>query len=658
MNTNLNSTLRQGLLLGATTLGLLTAALAEPAARWMEALDRGAVAVPARDGGILVSWRLLATDAPQTTFDVYRDGKKINASPLGGATNLVDKDGTAQSTYVISTLGGGVEKERSRPASVWQAGYLSVPIRQPAGGTNESGPYTYLASDCSAADLDGDGQYEIVLKWDPSNSKDNSQVGVTANTILDAYTLAGKRLWRIDMGRNIRAGAHYTQFMVYDLDGDGRAEMVVKTADGTVDGQGMVIGDPKADWRILGGEAPSPDPKGSRVLPDGSRVAPLQGRIIDGPEYLTVFDGLTGRALSTVPYNPPRYPGGKGTGAQMAELWGDAYANRCDRFLAGIAYLDGERPSVVMSRGYYAKSTLAAWDYRDGKLTQRWFFDSDVQAEPKKWRGQGNHSLSIADVDGDGRDEIIYGSMVIDDDGTGLWSTGLRHGDALHVGDLDPTHPGLERFGVHEESVRNGGIITSMVEAATGKLLWTVNGTVDNGRGIIMDIDPRYPGAESWTAGDKDLRDVKGNSIGKVRPQTNKFGIWWDGDLLREQLESMTLYKWNWKEQRSDLLLKAEGTTIKGAPCLSADILGDWREELILPATDCQSLRIYATPHPTEHRLVTLMHDSQYRVAIAWQNTTYNQPPHPSFFLGNGMKTPPVPRINARKWTGTAAGQK
>jgi len=608
-------------------LNLAGHAAAQSPARQFERLDRGIVAVPAIGSGNLVSWRLLVTDPATTAFNLYRDGKKLNTSTLSTSTNYHDTSGTVASTYVVGIVVGGTEKERTRPAVVWQAGYLNLPIQQPEGGTNISGSYTYRASDASAADLDGDGQYEIILKWDPTNSRDNSRAGVTGNVILDAYTLAGKRLWRIDLGRNIRAGAHYTQFLVYDFDGDGKAEMAVKTADGTVDGEGKVIGDDKADWRIT-------DIK-----------AKAFGKIMDGPEYLTVFDGLTGRALSIVPYDPPRYPGGKITIPQMMEMWGDDYANRSDRFLAGVAYLDGKRPSIVMTRGYYNKATLAAWDYHDGKLSKRWFFDSDVQAEPAKWRGQGNHQLSAADIDGDGRDEIIYGSMAIDDNGTGLWSTGLRHGDALHVSDFDPSNPGLERFGVHEEVARNGAIITSMVDLDGGKLLWTVPGNTDNGRGIIMDIDPRYPGAESWSSIDPNLRDVKGNPIGIVKPKTNKFAILWDGDLLREQLEGINLYKWNWKEQRSDLLLKAEGTAISGAPSLSADILGDWREEVILPSTDNQSLRIYTTPYVTTHKFVTLMQDPVYRLAVAWQQTAYNQPPHTSFYLGDGMKTPPVQKI-------------
>ena len=653
MTTTYKYILRNGLLLSAATFACFAGIYAEAAPRWMEALDRSVVAVPAKDGGNLVSWRVMATDAPKTAFDVYRDGEKINPSPLSGGANFVDKTGTLRSTYLIRTRAEGKDSGTTKPVVVWTEGYLTLPIQQPPSGVTPTGePYTYSAYEASVADLDGDGRYEIILKWDPSNSKDNAFDGYTGEVYIDAYTLDGKRLWRINLGRNIRAGAHYTQFQVFDYDGDGRAEMAVRTSDGTIDGAGKVLGDANVDWRESGGETPSTDRTGGLVKGDGSMVAPMRGRIIKGPEFLTIFDGLTGKALASERYWPTRDPRTDApTSAQLKETWGDGYANRSDRFLAGTAYLDGQRPSIIMARGYYARSTLAAWDYRDGKLTKRWVFDSQSQADPTKWRGQGNHSLSVADIDADGRDEIIYGSMAIDDNGTGLWSTGLRHGDALHVGDFDLSNPGLERFGVHEQISENGGIISSMVDLDTGKLLWTASGGKDNGRGIMMDIDPRHPGAECWSSIDPDVRDVRGNSIGKVKPQTNKFAVWWDGDLLREQLEKTVINKWNWQEQRSDRLLRAEGTTSPGAPAFSGDILGDWREEVILAAADNQSLRIYATPYPTEQRFVTLMHDAQYRLAIAWQNTAYNQPPHPSFYLGDGMNAPPLTQIITRKFT-------
>ncbi|KQU52911.1 hypothetical protein ASG67_08515 [Sphingomonas sp. Leaf339] len=603
----------------ATTL---VAAAPAIGARQIERLDRGVTAVPAIGGtGILVSWRLLSTDAAGTGFNLYRDGVKLNAAPLTGATNFRDDGGTATSTYAIKVVVNGREQDRAFTARVWAAGYGTIPIQQPAGGTTPDGvAYTYTANDASVGDLDGDGRYEIVLKWDPTNSKDNSQSGYTGPVLLDAYTLDGRRLWRIDLGRNIRAGAHYTQFQVQDYDGDGRAEVVMKTADGTVDGEGRVIGNASADFRNTA------------------------GYVLAGPEYLTAFQGATGRALSTVKYVPGRHPNTENpTGAQLSAIWGDNYGNRVDRFLAGTAYFDGARPSIVMGRGYYTRSTVAAWDFRNGQLVQRWFFDSSAQGVPSNYTGQGNHNLSIADVDGDGRDEIIYGSMAIDDDGTAMWTAKVNnikvgHGDALHVGDLDPNRPGLERFGVHEDFAGNGGIAATMMDARTGQVLWTVSGNRDNGRGVSADIDPRYAGEENWSARHTGLMTAAGQVISAAKPAQTNFAIWWDGDRLRELLDGTTISKWNWTTGTATTLLNMTGTIsangTKATPALAADILGDWREEVVMAAADNQSLRIYATPYPTETRLPTLMHDPVYRASVAWQNTAYNQPTHTGFYLG------------------------
>lgn len=643
------------LLLGAALLGGFAGSAVQAAPRWMEALDRGAVAVPAVEGGVLVSWRLLATDAPKTSFDIYRDGSKLNALPISGGTNFVDKAGTPQSTYVIKTRLTGSEVESSPPVKVWEQGYLSIPIQQPEGGVTPTGQaYTYTAHEASVADLDGDGRYEIILKWDPTNARDNAFDGYTGVVYLDAYTLDGKRLWRIDLGKNIRAGAHYTQFQVFDYDGDGRAELAVRTSDGTVDGTGQVLGDPKADWREPGGETPSTDRTGGKAQPDGTLVAPLQGRILKGPEFLTVFDGLTGKALASEPYWPARDPRTDApTAAQLKEIWGDGYGNRADRFLAGTAYLDGERPSIVMARGYYARTTLAAWDWRDGKLTKRWAFDS---ADPgnEAFGGQGNHQLSVADVDGDGKDEIIYGSMVVDDNGKGLWSSGLKHGDAMAVSDLDPGNPGLEKFGAHEEVGHNGGIGAAMLDARTGKVLWSTPADKDTGRGVTGDIDPRFPGAEAWATNQDVLYTAQGKPIAGVkRPRELSFLVWWDGDDLRELFDRNKINKWDWLTGKSHTLLEATGALqtsgTKNVPVVSADLFGDWREEVVWHTPDEKFLRIYTTPHPTDRRLVTLMHDAQYRVAIAWQNTAYNQPPYPSFFLGHGMKEPATAPIVVRR---------
>jgi rhamnogalacturonan endolyase len=622
-------------LVSGAALAILATISATPslgAPRVMERLDRGVVAAPAKDGGVLVSWRLLATDAAKTGFDVYRGGRKLNAAPITDSTNYVDRAGGAGDYSVRVT---GKPAEAGATAAVLTRGYLSIPLQKPQGGVSLGGEaYTYSANDTSVGDLDGDGDYEIVVKWDPSNAQDNSRPGYTGNVIFDAYTLEGKRLWRIDMGHNVRAGAHYTQFLVYDFDGDGRAEFVARTSDGAVDGQGGVIGDAAADWR----SKDAADQNG-RFL----------GRIMKGPEYLTVFDGLTGKALASAPYVPARDPSGNDpTGEQMTATWGDNNANRADRFLAGVAYLDGVHPSIVMARGYYTRTTLAAWDWRGGKLTERWLFDS-AQPGLEAYSGQGNHQLSVADVDGDGRDEIVYGSMAVDDNGKGLWTSGLFHGDAMHVSDLDPTHPGLEKFGVHESPTKNGGIIMSMLDARTGARLWTVSGEGDNGRGVAIDIDPAHPGTETWSSGVPALYSAQGKVIAPTHPRQINFAIWWDGDLLRELLDRNEISKWDPATARTTALLTAEGAAsnngTKSNPALSGDILGDWREELLLRSEDSAELRLYVTPYVTTHRLTTLMQDPQYRLAIAWQNVAYNQPPHPGFFLGAGMSAPRKPDI-------------
>ncbi|HLU45583.1 MAG TPA: hypothetical protein VKZ67_11300, partial [Natronosporangium sp.] len=442
---------------------VVTAPVTVVPARQMEHLaDRGVVAVPAVDGGVLVHWRMFGTDPAGIRFHVYRDGSRLTSQPTA-RTNYLDPDGTEASTYQVAPVVDGTVGTRSEPVSPWPEGYYDLPLQRPEGGVGPDGvAYEYHANDASVADLTGDGRYEVVVKWDPSNSRDNSQDGHTGEVFLDAYTLEGELLWRIGMGRNIRAGAHYTQFLVYDLDGDGRAEVVAKTADGTVDGAGTVIGDPDADYRNE------------------------TGRVLAGPEFLTVFDGATGAALATTDYYPPR--------GDVCD-WGDCYGNRVDRFLAAVAYLDGERPSFVMTRGYYTRTVLAAYDWRDGEITQRWVFDSD---EPGlgAFAGQGNHQLSVADVDADGRDEIVFGQMAVDDDGSGMYTLGLGTGDAMHVTDLDPDRPGLEVFGVQEDSGAEYGY--ALRDAATGEVLWGEFAGFDVGRGTAGDIDPRYPGAEAW----------------------------------------------------------------------------------------------------------------------------------------------------------------
>ena len=607
------------------------AAKAEPQAIRLETLDRSAVATPMADGGVFVQWRLSASDPARARFEVFRDGVRLGRTTSTDPTGWRDPSGDLSARYAVRLTG----ERQDAVAQNLADGYLTIPLDRPAGGVTPDGvAYDYEANDGTVGDLDGDGRYEIILKWQPTNAKDNAFAGFTGPTLIDAYTLDGRRLWRIDLGRNIRSGAHYTQMVVQDFDGDGRAEVVLKTADGTIDGAGRMIGDAEADWREDGGEIPSHDRTGAERKADGSLAAGLVGRILSGPEFITVFDGRTGAALASAPYVPSRgRAGDSATAEEMAAIWGDGYGNRSERYLGGAAYLDGRLPSIVMARGYYARTVVAAWDWRDGRLSQRWVFDSDTA--PEGYAGQGNHQFSVADVDGDGRQEIIYGAMALDDDGTPLWTTRLGHGDAMHVGDLDPTRPGLEKFGVHENVVGNGGVGSAMVDARTGEVLWRTAGQQDVGRGVAIDIDPRYPGAEIWASNSNDLYSADGRVISHTRPQQMNFGIWWDGDGLRELLDGTRIFKWDWENQRSIPLLSAEGAAsnngTKANPVLVADILGDWREEVIWRTADSSALRIYVTPHPTPLRHATLMHDAQYRSQVSGQNSAYNQPSHPSF---------------------------
>lgn len=657
---------------------LTSTVFAQAPKRLVENLGRGVIALKTGDTSIYVGWRLLGTDPAYVAFNLYRSTGgaapvRLNASPLTTTTDYTDAsaDVTQANAYTVRPVLHGIELAPSDAFTVRANAavlpYLEVPLQRPPGGDvevpagNPTQAVTYSPNDASVADLDGDGDYEIVLKWDPSNSRDSASAGLSGRQVIDAYELDGTFLWRIDLGRNIRSGAHYTQFMVYDLDGDGRAEVACKTADGTIDGAGHVIGDASKDYRSL------------LVANDGIQVPATNdaryGKVLAGPEYLTVFDGRTGEALATTSYVPSRDPldGWGGIGGNGNN---DNNGNRADRFVAAVAYLDGERPSLVMARGYYGRTVLAAWDFRGGQLTSRWVFDSGRSAGTgfpwtgsNPFNGQGNHNLAVADVDHDGRDEIVYGSMVVDDDGKGLFSTGLRHGDALHVGDLVPGHPGLEVYGVHESEGNTLSLGTpgmALYDAASGQILWSRVPGLDVGRGMEGDIDPRTPGDEFWSSNvAAGLLDGQGIRIGEA-PSTVNHAVWWDADFLRELEDANWIGKWDWNTSTLTRLLTADGAAsnngTKQNASLTADLLGDWREEVIWRSADNLSLRIYSTTIPAANRLFTLMHDPQYRLGVAWQNVGYNQPPHPSFYLGDGMSAPPAPHVTHRDTQAPAFG--
>lgn len=576
----------------------------------MEDLDRGLVAVRENDTTVNISWRYLSSDSEDIFFDIYRNGEKINNQAILTSTYFKDSNASIDNLeYMLcSTDPHKLDKKGTTVFTLDRndpVGYINIPLDLPEDGVTPDGQrYSYSPNDVSVGDVDGDGEYEIILKWSPSNARDNAHNGYTGNVFIDCYKLNGTKLWRIDLGKNIRAGAHYTQLMVYDLDGDNKAEIVLKTADGSVDGVGNVIGDENVDYRND------------------------KGRILEGPEFLTVFEGVSGKALQTIDYIPAR---GK------PENWGDSTGNRSDRFLAAIAYLDGESPSVVMCRGYYTRTVLAAFDWKNGQFTNKWVFDSDTPGN-EAYAGQGNHNLRVGDVDGDGCDEIIYGSCTINNDGTGLYSTGMGHGDAIHLTAFDSSSGKLQVWDCHENKLDG----STFRDAKTGDVLFQIPSNTDVGRCMAADIDPNHKGVEMWSSDSKGIRNIKGEIINpSTRGVPVNMAIWWEGDLTRELLDGTKIYKYDYINGGSDVIfdckdyLKNNGT--KSNPCLSADIFGDWREELIVRSEDNKNLRIYLTPHDTDYRFYTFMEDPIYRISVATQNVAYNQPTQTGFYFGSDL---------------------
>ncbi len=717
----------------------------------LEQLDRGLVGALTPEG-VYLSWRLKATEVTGATaagltgtdFTVYRNGVPITT--VTDSTNYLDATvtdaGSAETArYSVGAVVDGVEVEVSDEIIPWAQDYLDLPLQKPADGVTPAGEaYTYTANDMSVGDVTGDGRYEFFVKWEPTNSKDVSQIGYTGNSYIDTYTLEGRLLSRIDLGVNIRSGAHYTQFMVSDFDGDGRSEMMLKTAPGTktttYGPDGEITAEnyvtlPRADVRagvqhdddyrlstegyyehvvemftgwqdhpeVVAGnwpatleeafgideryEYPLSDPD-ARALADyfmddyapsrsaRNNLRAFEGFIVDGPEYLSVFEGASGAELQTVPYEPGRGDDGL--------MWGD-YAmsriepgNRVDRFLAGVAYLDGEHPSAIFARGYYTRSTIVAYRWDGKKLTQEWHVDSGhvpmsnpfddgphggvgTNAEFGTLAGQGFHSLSAADVDGDGRHEIVYGSATIDSDGSLLYSSfdvlpegsaapgtmaKLGHGDAMHVADIDPDRPGLEIFTVHEGGA-GAPYGWAMRDAATGEVLFGGYTGRDTGRGMIGDIDPATRGLENWAVG---VRSASGELLPGNGPGTN-MSIRWAADGTTQLVNGTADQDTTIDDVQRGRLLTATGTRTnngtKGNPSLVADIFGDWREELLVRTADSSAIRIFTSTEATDRKLYTLMHDPQYRAEIARQNTVYNQPAYTGFYLASDTDFTEVP---------------
>lgn len=703
----------------------------------LEKLSRGLVVVK-RNKGIFLAWRLMKdevsgysnTGLTGVDFLVYKNGELL--TKVSDSTNFVDEEGTSADKYSIGVLKDGALVERTKEMSAFRSGanYIDLPLQKPKDGVTPAGEvYTYHANDMSVGDVDGDGEYEYFVKWDPSNSKDVSQKGYTGNCFIDCYKLEGRLLWRLDMGVNIRAGAHYTQFMVYDFNGDGRTEMAVKTAPGTkmiyYDEEGNVereiyITMPYSD--IDGGYTNQDDYRLSaedyyehlvtvfmnwnnhpmvidKTWPqtleecfsiekkyqypliredaitlvdyfldvyatsrsERNDLRHFEGFIIDGPEYITMFSGL-GEELETIPFPYAREDDGL--------MWGDYSmrriepANRVDRFLSGVAYLDGERPYLIVCRGYYTRATIVAYDFIENRFREYFNIDSGhvIMNNPfmdnahggagsdlvyGRLAGQGNHSLSTADVDGDGYQEIIYGAAVIDHDGSILYSSydylpdgtyaKLGHGDAMHVADIDPDRPGLEIFQVFE-GAKHAPYGYALRDAETGEAIFGEYAETDLGRCMVGDVNPKVRGLQTWVT---KMQSVKGEVLADKLLGTN-FSIRWLPDMSTQIIDGVDLFGSHAgviNDNTHGIIFAPEGVATnngtKGNPCLVADIFGDWREELLLRKSDNSAIRIFINTDLTNHKLYTLMHDIQYRTGIAWQNNCYNQPCYPKFYFAS-----------------------
>ena len=644
----------------------------------MERLDRGLIVIPC-GGKHYVSWRLLGTDDMQTSFDVVRNGEVV-ASSITGATFLELDDAGSNASYQVKTYQNGVLTETSSAVKPWTQSYLKVKLDQPSAGSVNGESYTYTPNDCSVGDVDGDGQYELIVKWYPSNAKDNSQGGFTGETIFDCYKLDATkangctRLWRINLGINMRSGAHYNQFLVYDFDGDGKAELMCKTAPGSVDGRGNYVSSAATNTTI-------------RNVNNSADYRTSGGRINGGHEYLTVFNGETGAAIHTIPYLPTRNATLGLSDAAGTFDWDDrsgntdigTYGNRGERYLATVAHLDGavKKASGVFTRGYYTYAFLWAVDFDGTRLTNRWVHYSDSKSTYKLYKpkasnndtfdvtnyscstnkvkesawsgnatayytayGQGTHSIAAGDTDGDGTDEILFGGAAVNADGTLRYSTGVQHGDAHHLSDLDPDRPGLEFFMVHEDGPHYGHHLR---DASTGEILDFSTCDRDNGRGLSGDIFPQKRGFEYWSANVADIHFMDGTTMSWKGVSMN-FRTYWDGEPYDNLSSGTSIARIGCDCSVTNLgvggtLFTDLGSSgscngTKDTPCLSADIFGDWREELILYDTsDNTTLNIFSTVIPTAYRVPTLMHDHTYRLSIAWQNVAYNQPPHLGYYL-------------------------
>lgn len=628
--------------------------------RQMEKLDRGLIAIKT-DGGVYLSWRLFDSEDnifgsadKNVSFNVYRDGKKI--SEVATKTNYVDS--TVGTNYSVAPVINGVEGEKCNPVTAYNNSYFDIPLLKPDDETiydpsnNKLATYSFFPADCSTGDVDGDGEYEIIVKW-TSHERDVGTPAYSGTVHLAAYKLDGTKLWKndIELGKNVYSSAHTLQFLVYDFDGDGKSEVICQTSLGSKDGQGKYVSN-----------AAQTDEEIKAITDKENSTADYRsssGVITKGEEFLTVFNGETGAAMDTISLPTTR-------GSENGVDYGDDFGNRSNRFVSDIAYLDGEKPYAIYLRGYYfgrngkQRTSIAGISWDGTALSPTYRFDTQKGQEgyydgAYQYVGNGNHNCTVADVDNDGKDEFITGAlcMEVNDDNEfrPKWCTYLQHGDALHIGNYDPTHTGFEFFTVHEDSGTNslsGNDITldfgmSVIDAETGNIIFHEGASDDTGRGVMANV-----GAggyyQIWSAKNSARQSNGGTDFttatsltGRNTPSMN-FRIFWDGDLYDNLLNGANITDWNGRNMSNIFsagnydCVSINGT--KANPSLQADLFGDWREEVVYPTSDGTALRVFSTTDTTDYKIKTLMQDPVYRSGVAAEQTAYNQPPHVGFYMG------------------------